>query len=240
MKDVLMESEINEAERAKRAASCSQSRMKDMSARHERERSSEVLKITRLREEHAALLAEAMRNGAPEHNPFGRRGAFRVPGAGVPGLYADKVVPDKPGTTAQDLNFLKHVYSKLEGAGGSSRAVGRPSNRNGGSASSSARSSAGGTVRATADRATLLAQRAALVERIAALERAELGGGGFGSSRSSARGGFGLATARSGSMTARSTTSTASGASFLSDVDAPPRWKSRHPTSVPHLQMPGK
>ena len=31
--------------------------------------------------------------------------------------------------------------------------------------------------------------RAALVERIAALERAELGGGGFGSSRSSARGG---------------------------------------------------
>ena len=115
---LLKQSEDNEAVRASRTASCPRERQKVMNAQFERKRAKEVLKIQRLREEHAFFLSQSMQFG-----PEGGRGARRaanafVPNtAGVPGLYADKPRPDCPGTTARELGFLKQAYSKLDATG---------------------------------------------------------------------------------------------------------------------------
>jgi len=65
----------------------------------------QVLRIERLREEHAHLLAAAWRSG-DNQGLSSRKNVFRREGEGVPGLYADKPVPDKPGTTSQVSSFL--------------------------------------------------------------------------------------------------------------------------------------
>jgi hypothetical protein len=115
---LIQQSEAQEAKRQVREAGCPKDRRPMMAAKFDRERAEEVLAISRLREEHAFFLSQAIQFG-----PERRRGVVRTEAAfvadsvGVPGLYADKPRPDYPGTTARELGFLKQAYTKLDAVG---------------------------------------------------------------------------------------------------------------------------
>lgn len=71
-----------------------------------------MLRIERLREEHAQILAAAWRSG-DNQGLSSRKNVFRREGEGVPGLYADKPVPDKPGTTSQVRPYAFSCLKKM-------------------------------------------------------------------------------------------------------------------------------
>ncbi len=90
-----------------------------MQEKFDRERSSEVLKITRIHEEGAWLLAHELKSGGSNRGPTLHRGAFRVP-------EREREPREKPGTTTQGLNFLKDVYRKFEDEPSRPRQAQRP------------------------------------------------------------------------------------------------------------------
>jgi hypothetical protein len=99
---VLAEAEAQEVSRLTAAGACPADRRNHLAERHARARDQEVLRVQRLREEHAQLLAAAWRSGDdPGPSRLASSSVFRRDGEGVAGLYADKPVPDNPGTTSQ-------------------------------------------------------------------------------------------------------------------------------------------
>jgi len=86
----------------------------------------------------------------------------------------------------------------------------------------------------TVDRRDLLAQRSALLARLAALDEQTPFEGPLSSSRT---GRSVSASARGVPLSARSTASShASGATFVSDADRPPTWRQKQPANVPPLR----
>jgi len=214
MKELLQEAENNEIERERRFKQCPASKRDQLEERFESERTEDVKKISRMREEHAALLAHEMHRQAPEQRrQHGRKGAFRATGPHKQNL---------KGLLTHDYIAMKEVYQNIESTGrgkhrdGQSRPPPRPSAR----------------PESMRNREDLLAQRANIMARLSALE--SLGAGAPSTRRSaSVSSHYSSSTAP---YTARSSaSSTASGATFC-DPDAQMRWRSSHPRSVPPLR----
>jgi hypothetical protein len=102
---VLEEAGASEEGREARLKACPSSRRELLMELLDKERAEDKLKITRLREDHAMLLDRSLRDHRDavlsEQVELRHAGTFVPEGTGVPGLYADKKIPDKPGTTAQ-------------------------------------------------------------------------------------------------------------------------------------------
>lgn len=217
MKELLQEAENNEIERERRFKQCPASKRGQLEERFESERTEDAKKISRMREEHAALLAHEMHRRAPEQpRQHGRKGAFRATGPHKQNL---------KGLLTHDYIAMKEVYQKIESTGGGkqpggqSRPPPRPSAR----------------PESMRNREDLLAQRANIMARLSALESL---GAGAPSTRRSAAGSSRHSSSSSSTAphTARSSaSSTASGATFC-DPDAQMRWRSSHPRSVPPLR----
>jgi hypothetical protein len=229
---VLKETDERETLREKRSAECPEASRKAMLKAFDRERAAEVLSIQRLREEHAFFLDQALKYG-PEGYRGRRKERFVPDSAGVPGLYEDRPVPDRPGTTAQDLAFLKSCYSKLSGDGGREarrHSRGVLARRQ---TSAAQRMASEGPARhgpgalTQTDRRDLMAQREVLLGRLEELRSAEALATGSGRLTT------GRTTGRSAAsshyyrppLSARSTATSASGATFC-DATAPPTGRS--------------
>jgi hypothetical protein len=66
LKEMVRESESSEKERVRRSSKCPTSRRHLMEEKFDRERDQEVLLITRIREEHGALLSHALQSSSVE------------------------------------------------------------------------------------------------------------------------------------------------------------------------------
>ena len=72
IQQIVEEAQDAEARRDRETKACPENRREHLVKRHERERDTEVLKIKRMREEHAMLLERAMRDDLPEYVQGGR------------------------------------------------------------------------------------------------------------------------------------------------------------------------
>ena len=103
IQQIVEEAQDAEARRDRETKACPENRREHLVKRHERERDTEVLKIKRMREEHAMLLERAMRDDLPEYVQGGRD-------------YGKSPKKKDVGTTNQELAFLKDIYGKVEGS----------------------------------------------------------------------------------------------------------------------------
>lgn len=243
IREVLAEAEAQEEARQTAAVACPVDRRKPLAERHTRARDQEVLRVQRLREEHAQLLAAAWRAADAEPNRRASSGsrAFRREGKGVPGLYADQPVPDKPGTTSQHLGHMKAMYAKLDDAQShQARAAARANQARAQSQHADRLSGGGASAPSLVDRRDLLAQRDAIVRRLQQLDAFDHGPAASGRSTGRSSGSAAHRSATSGRVptSARSSLSAASGASFLTDVGALPRYHAAQlPNHVPPIKI---
>lgn len=103
IQQIVDEAQTAETRREREAKDCPENRMSFLVSRHNREREFEVLKIKRMREEHAMLLGNAMHDELPEYVQGGRESRTTSNKRNV-------------GTTNQELAFLKDIYGKVEGS----------------------------------------------------------------------------------------------------------------------------
>lgn len=103
IQQIVEEAQESEARRGRETKACPDGRRHLLKGRHDRERDAEVLKIQRMREEHAIILEKAMRDDLPDLVPAGRG-------------YEKKKNKKDVGTTNQELAFLKDIYGKVDGS----------------------------------------------------------------------------------------------------------------------------
>lgn len=237
MQSIVEEAQASEERRERQTKVCPDNCRDVMNRRHEREREAEVLKIQRMREEHAFLLNSAMQDDLPEYVPSGRD------------YGKTKSRKKDVGTTNQELMFLKDIYGKIDGSADlkqqqkARKQAAAMKQRSESSRMSTSRSYGFGP--APQDRRGMLEERKSLLMRLHTLVSVEENMAMQPSGRSQSYRGFsgrsqnlGGYTGRSsgGMMTSRSTTSQASAATFC-----PPERKYEHsapvPRNVPPLRM---
>mmetsp|Transcript_29418 Transcript_29418/g.78923 ORF Transcript_29418/g.78923 Transcript_29418/m.78923 type:complete len:290 (-) Transcript_29418:47-916(-) len=254
LKVLVEEATRAEDARVKQARATKPKHRPAMEARFDRERQKEVENIQRTKEDHAHLLAAAMRG---DYIPSGASNPSTAKYGQSFGSTAELTVMN-----STDLAFNKEMYSKIGGDKDSGAVVSLREQQRAKHAThqqsatsrlsqASARSSMqSGRPR---DRRDLLVEKKALLQRLHSLvseeEKFAGAGGGFGSTgRSTNRSNFSYASARSGSgygsqmgsmpppLSPRSNATSASGATMVSR-NAPVIWKHNAPSNIPRLQM---